>query len=284
MGSGPHRRRPGHAHSGEMVRQAVIAGLLPPATASSMWACARHRPCSLGCGSSARRAESRLPPATIQPEWNALKFIGPDALFLRGARGRELLDIYHQGEYRRVRGAEMRGIESRPTCSTSYAGRSWTPLACCPRRRRRLRVALDSCNGAGSLVTPKLIEALGAEVVTIYTTPDGSFQVAPSHAREPVGALRPGEIERRGYRLRRRTWTPTGWRRLRPGRAHQEELTLVPRAAGPRAHARNGGDEPVDHASARRPWRGGVGCRVVRRPSARRTSRKACSVRRGHRR
>ena len=36
-------------------------------------------------------------------------------------------------------------------------------------------MALDSCNGAGSAVTPALIEALGAEVVTIYTTPDGSF-------------------------------------------------------------------------------------------------------------
>ena len=30
---------------------------------------------------------------------DALKFVGADALFLSSARGRELLDIYHQGEY-----------------------------------------------------------------------------------------------------------------------------------------------------------------------------------------
>jgi len=38
-----------------------------------------------------------------------------------------------------------------------------------------LKVALDSCNGAGSVVAPQLIEALGVEVIAINTTPDGSF-------------------------------------------------------------------------------------------------------------
>jgi phosphomannomutase len=36
------------------------------------------------------------------PEWNALKFVGPDGLFLSADRGRELLDIYHQGDYTKV--------------------------------------------------------------------------------------------------------------------------------------------------------------------------------------
>ena len=43
-------------------------------------------------------------------EWNALKFINSAGLFLADAQARQLLDIYHQGEYRKVSGAEMRAI------------------------------------------------------------------------------------------------------------------------------------------------------------------------------
>ena len=38
-------------------------------------------------------------------------------------------------------------------------------LVHCRKLSGQLRVVLDSCNGAGSLVGPKLIEALGAEVI-----------------------------------------------------------------------------------------------------------------------
>ena len=40
-------------------------------------------------------------------------------------------------------------------------------------------MALDSCNGAGSLVTPELLERLGCEVVKIHCTPDGLFPHNP---------------------------------------------------------------------------------------------------------
>jgi phosphomannomutase len=48
---------------------------------------------------------------------------------------------------------------------------------------------LDSCNGAGSLVGPKLLEALGAEVVSINVTPDGSFPRPAEPLPENLGEL-----------------------------------------------------------------------------------------------
>jgi phosphomannomutase len=39
----------------------------------------------------------------------------------------------------------------------------------------RPKVVIDSCNGAGSIVGPRLLEALGAEVIGINVTPDGCF-------------------------------------------------------------------------------------------------------------
>jgi phosphomannomutase len=58
-----------------------------------------------------------------------------------------------------------------------------------PQTNRKLRVVLDSCNGAGSLVGPKLIEALGAEVIPLNTTPDGSFPRPAEPLAENLGDL-----------------------------------------------------------------------------------------------
>jgi phosphomannomutase len=58
-----------------------------------------------------------------------------------------------------------------------------------PKTSKKLRVVLDSCNGAGSLVGPKLIEALGAEVIRLNTTPDGSFPRSAEPLPENLGDL-----------------------------------------------------------------------------------------------
>jgi phosphomannomutase len=48
---------------------------------------------------------------------------------------------------------------------------------------------LDSVNGAGSIVGPKLIEALGAEVIRLNTTPNGSFPRPAEPLPENLGDL-----------------------------------------------------------------------------------------------
>src|SRR3990170_5476765 len=97
--------------SGEMVWQAVVAGLVSSGC----------RIVDLGvCPTPTvqlivRRLEARggiaITASHNPPEWNALKFVGPDGLFLSDDRGRELVDIYHQGDYTKVAGSEMRPVE-----------------------------------------------------------------------------------------------------------------------------------------------------------------------------
>src|SRR5450756_3140275 len=131
--------------SGEMVRQAVVSGLL-----------------SAGC----RIVDAGVcPTPTVQllvrklrahggiaitashnpPEWNALKFVGPDALFLSVARGRELLDIYHQGEYTKARGTRIRVVESMPGAIDQHIAAVLEAHGPLPADRRRPRVVLDAC-------------------------------------------------------------------------------------------------------------------------------------------
>jgi phosphomannomutase len=50
-------------------------------------------------------------------------------------------------------------------------------------------VVLDACNGAGSVVGPKLLKTLGVEVFMINVTPDGSFPRPAEPLAENLGDL-----------------------------------------------------------------------------------------------
>jgi phosphomannomutase len=175
--------------SGEMVRQAVIAGLLSSGCrivdlevcpVPTVQLAVRHRRAQGGIAITASHNPA---------EWNALKFVGPDGLFLGAGTARELLDIYHQGEYVKVAGADMRSVERMTDGLDLHLKAILDAVGPLPAGPRRLRVALDACNGAGALIAPRLLEALGVDVVPINITPDGLFPRAAEPLPENLGAL-----------------------------------------------------------------------------------------------
>jgi phosphomannomutase len=122
-------------------------------------------------------------------EWNALKFVGSDGLFLNSGKAREMLDLYHQGEYTKVAGSEMREVEEISGATDLHIQTILDTLGPLPQSEKRLRVVLDACNGAGSLVGPKLLEALGAEVIPINVIPNGLFPRPAEPLAENLGDL-----------------------------------------------------------------------------------------------
>lgn len=176
--------------SGEMVRQAVIAGLLSSGCrVIDLGVCPVP---TVQLVVRLRRAVGGIAiTASHNPaEWNALKFANSEGLFLSPGQARELLDIYHQGDYTKVTGAEMRNVERYDGALDAHINAILTAVGQLPVRSRRLKVALDSCNGAGSIIAPRLIQSLGAEVATIHTTPDGSFPRGAEPTPENLSALR----------------------------------------------------------------------------------------------
>lgn len=180
--------------SGEMVKHAVIAGVLSsgsrvvdigmcPVPTVQLQVRQRHAHGGIAITASHNPAE-----------WNALKFIGPAGLFLDAGQARELLDIYHQGEYTKVGGSEIRTVEEVDGATDAHIKAILEALGPLPKTGRPLRVVLDSCNGAGSLVGPKLLKALGANVIPINVTPDGSFprpaEPLPENLRDLCEAVR----------------------------------------------------------------------------------------------
>jgi phosphomannomutase len=175
--------------SGEMVKHAVVAGLL--STGSRVIDIGVCPVPTVQLQVRRRRAQGGIAiTASHNPaEWNALKFIGSNGLFLDSGQARELLDIYHQGEYTKVGGAELRTVEEVAGATEFHIKAIIDALGPLPQTAKKLRVVLDSCNGAGSLVGPKLIEALGAEVIPINVTPDGSFPRPAEPIPENLGDL-----------------------------------------------------------------------------------------------
>ena len=129
-------------------------------------------------------------------EWNALKFVGPDGLFLDGADARALVERAERGDLRRSTwdwvgtvalddGAVRRHVDAVLRLEVLRPVRI---------RRRKLTVALDCVRGAGGTVMPLLLRRLGCKVVGMDLEPDGRFPRAPEPVPEHLGPL--GELVR----------------------------------------------------------------------------------------
>jgi phosphomannomutase len=123
-------------------------------------------------------------------EWNALKLVGPDGIFLDGAAGDRVRALADQGPerqgwdgigaYREDREAIGRHLEQVLALPILDVGAI---------RQRRFNVALDCVRGAGGTIIPTLLKQLGCRVNAINLEPDGRFPRPPEPLPENLGDL-----------------------------------------------------------------------------------------------
>jgi phosphomannomutase len=122
-------------------------------------------------------------------QWNALKLIGPDGIFLDGEAGvlvRERAEA-HQ--------APARGRVGQLTEDGAAVKRHLDAVLALPQveagriRARRFTVALDTVRGAGGPVMQELLERLGCRVTGINLEADGRFPRPPEPVRENLKDL-----------------------------------------------------------------------------------------------
>src|SRR3982074_3275605 len=92
--------------SGEMVKQAVVAGLLSSGCRVIDIGMCPVPTIQLLVRPHRAQGGIAITASHNPAEGNALKFIGPAGLFLAAGQARELLDIYHQGQYTKVTDAD----------------------------------------------------------------------------------------------------------------------------------------------------------------------------------
>jgi phosphomannomutase len=122
-------------------------------------------------------------------QWNALKFVRSDGLYLNSTQGEELLDIFHQGEFAKATWDTIKqSVETADpieehikVLNESFSGDAI--------RSRKLTVAVDCCNGACSFLSPKWLATLGCEVLAVNDDPNAPFPHAPEPKPETMAQL-----------------------------------------------------------------------------------------------
>ena len=123
-------------------------------------------------------------------EWNALKFVGPDGIFLDAEAGARVRALAEEGpprmgwdglgEVRQDDEAVARHLDAvlaLPVIDVTAI------------RRRGFKVAVDCVRGAGSVAILPLLERLGCRVSGINLEPDGRFPRPPEPVPENLGEL-----------------------------------------------------------------------------------------------
>ena len=168
--------------SGAMVKHSVFAGLMASGCSIVDVGVATTPSCSLSIVELKADGGIVISGSHNPAEWNALKFFKRTGICLNEAEAAELLDIYYQGNFRGVAWDKLKPESIDTGAGERHLRRVLAATDAEAVRRLRPRVVLDSCNGAGSVVTQHLLDALGCEAVCIHCNPGEPFP----HNPEPI--------------------------------------------------------------------------------------------------
>ncbi len=177
--------------SGAMVSHAVFAGLMATGCEPVDLGVAPIPAIQLRCARRADAVGGIAVTASHNPaEWNALKLLSADGLFLSSSEASELLDIYNQGTFRRASGAEIPQPGYDEQTVQAHIDAVLAQVDVDAIRQAKLRVAIDCVNGAGAVATPLLLSRLGCRVSRIACQPSGHFHRPPEPRPENLELLR----------------------------------------------------------------------------------------------
>lgn len=170
--------------SGRMAHHAVLAGLI--ATGCKIIdAGICPTPTALLASKSLNAQGSLVITASHNPiDWNGLEFAAHSGRLLNRTELTELLRIYESEDFRLANWAEQGTVE---VFKAAIDGHIASILNCdwinrTHTRSRGLKVVIDCCNGAGSVISPCLLSELGCQVIELNCVPNGYFP----HAAEPT--------------------------------------------------------------------------------------------------
>lgn len=163
--------------SGDMLQHAVQCGLLAAGCEVMDVGILPTPTIQIYVGSTQACGGIALTASHNPPEYNALKLFNGQGLFFNSYERGELLDLYHQSEFRQATNAEMRGVMIDHASPWNLHMRRVLAHVNVNRiRSSRFRVALDAVNGAGSLLTPCFLrDTLGCALHAFSIDPSLPF-------------------------------------------------------------------------------------------------------------
>lgn len=116
--------------------------------------------------------------------WNGIKFISPTGLFLDADQIEKVLNFAKNKEFNFKKSGEFGNISKYLKAINDHIENilEIPYLDIKKIRSKHIKVVIDAVNGGGSIALPKLLDALGCEVIKVNCKPDGYFP----HTPEPL--------------------------------------------------------------------------------------------------
>ena len=163
--------------SGPMAHHAVLAGLIATGCkVIDLGVC--PTPTVLLMSKALNAGGSLVITASHNPiDWNGIEFASESGRLLSEAERTRLMAIYESGDFELAPWDKQGDVELMDTAVDQHIagvlGCDWVVRD--QTQSHGLKVVIDCGNGAGSVISPSLLKALGCEVVELNCVPDGYF-------------------------------------------------------------------------------------------------------------
>jgi phosphomannomutase len=185
--------------TGPMIQHAVISGLLATGcevldagicTTPTCGVLVRHHNAAGGLQITASHNPI---------EWNGLKPFAPDGSVFNRELGQQLLSILESEAITWKNWSGLGKVTTLTDPSQPHIDKVLTLVDVEAIRKKKYRVVLDCNHGSGATCGPRLLEALGCEVIVLGGTPDGRFEHIPEPTEKNLGDLCKAVIQSKAH-------------------------------------------------------------------------------------
>lgn len=170
--------------SGEMLRHAVIAGLMELGCIVEDIGIASTPTCGFIVRQMNARGGIQITASHNPAPWNGLKMFGPDGAVLSAEKGAAVRHLYETGEFERATWDRIGTTQVPPEIQGDHARAVLETVSVAAVAGQAFRVFLDANGGAGGPLGTELLHDLGCEVDECGCEPNGEF----AHEPEPIPA------------------------------------------------------------------------------------------------
>ncbi len=177
--------------SGEMLRHAVIAGLMEAGVTVLDAGILPTPSCGLAVRYHRAAGGIQITASHNPAPWNGLKLFNMDGAVLSSESGAAVQDCFHRNTLRRAPWNQMGQVQVPPDITPVHLEAVLDRVSVAAIASQRWRVFLDANGGAGGNLGRQLLAELGCEVVLHGGEADGQFLHPPEPTPEHLAEVAP---------------------------------------------------------------------------------------------
>ncbi len=110
-------------------------------------------------------------------QWNALKFVSGGGLFLDKGQGEKVIALFHSGKFDHKKYDRLGSSREYPEAINDHVSKilKLSFLDIPAIRRKKFKVVVDTCHGAGGPIFSLLLKELGCRVISLHNESSGKF-------------------------------------------------------------------------------------------------------------